>query len=338
MVDINLIGDDQAQFEGEETEKEKEKEFQESYESDMNEPTPSSFIGGSSIDDSDYTRMISRGGSKKLVYILAACGIILIAAVAWFMFQPGKGKKTASYEPPVTTLSDTETTTFEDSASGFNFEPEPSVIPPTTLAPALRERILKSNRGIGTVNNVLNLIPSNINFTMISYSDGKFLVEFLAASDADINQVNSQLQQNMYAANVNLLSKEDRTIQNRRLRQALVNGNVNMNQATGESNPQEPTFLSATDFQNQLSSMCQQAGLTIKQFDTGREKAEGEFMILPIKFKATGQKSNIYTFLQQLVSSNLNVSFSKISLIAKEVDLSNPDFTLLLNIGLYRMI
>lgn len=335
MVDINLIGDDQAQFEGEEN----EKEFQESYESDLNEPTPSSYMGGNHIDDSDYTRMISRGGSKKLVYILAACGVILLAAVAWFMFQPGKGKKSTTYEPPMTTLSDTETTTFEDTSSSFTLEPDPAAIIPTTqLAPALRDKILRSHRGINTVNNVLNTIPSNISFTMISYSDGKFLVEFLAASDADINQVNSQLQQNLYAANVNLLSKEDRTIQNRRLRQALVNGNVNIDQATGESNPQEPTYLSSTDLQNQLTNMCRQAGLTIKQFDSGREKAEGEFMVLPIKFKAAGQKSNIFAFLQQLVSSNINISFSKISLIAKDVSLSNPDFTLLLNIGLYRMI
>ncbi|UCE05863.1 MAG: hypothetical protein JSW07_20105, partial [bacterium] len=109
MVDINLIGDDQAQFEGEEN----EKEFQESYESDLNEPTPSSYLDSGHIADSDYTRMISRGGSKKLVYILAACSIILLAAVAWFIFQPGKGMKITS-EPPKTTLSETETTTFED--------------------------------------------------------------------------------------------------------------------------------------------------------------------------------------------------------------------------------
>ena len=335
MVDINLIGDDQAQFEGEEN----EKEFQESYESDLNEPTPSGYMGGNHIDDTDYTRMINRGGSKKLVYILAACGIILIAAVAWFMFQPGKGKKSTTYEPPMTTLSETETPTFEDTLSALNLEPDPTTMIPTTqLAPALRDKILRSHRGINTVNDVLNTIPSNISFTMISYSDGKFLVEFLAASDADINQVNSQLQQNLYAANVSLLSKEDRTIQNRRLRQALVNGNVNIDQATGESNPQEPTYLSSTDLQNQLTNMCRQAGLTIKQFDSGREKAEGEFRVLPIKFKAAGQKSNIFAFLQQLVSSNINISFSKIALIAKDVSLSNPDFTLLLNIGLYRMI
>lgn len=326
MVDINLIGDDQAQFEGEK----QEEEFQESYESDLNEPAPSSYTDGGHGDDADYTRMISQGSSKKLVYILGACGIILLAVVAWFLFQPGKGKKAASIEQPMTTR--------EDTSSAINLEPEPTTIATMTLAPALREKIVKSNRGMRTVNDVLNSIPTNINFTMISYSDGKFLVEFLAASDADINQVNSQLQQNLDTANLNLISKEDRTIQNRRLRQALVNGNVNVSQAAGEvNNPQEPAYLNATDLQNQLSNICRQAGLTIGQFDSGQEKAENEFMIVPIKFKATGQKSNILAFLQQLISSNINISFSKISLITKEVDLSNPNITLLLNIGLYRL-
>jgi hypothetical protein len=334
MVDINLIGDDQSQFEGEEN----EKEFQESYESDLNEPAPSSYVGSGHIDDSDYSRVLSRGGSKKIVYILAACSIILLAVVAWFIFQPGKGKKT-TYEPPVTTFSEPETTTYEDTSGALNFETEANVIPTSPLSPALRERIVKSYRGINTVSNILNAIPSNINFTMISYSDGKFLLEFLSAGDADINHVNSQLQQTLYSANVNLLSKDNRNIQSRQFRQALVNGNVDINQSPGElNNPQEPIYLSSADLQNQLASICQQAGLTIKQFDAGLEKADGQFMILPIKFKATGQKSHISAFLQQLINANINISFSKISLIANEADLSDPKITLLLNIGLYRMI
>jgi len=233
------------------------------------------------------------------------------------------------------------TTTFEDTSNAFSLEPETNIIPTTTtsLAPALREKIVKSHRGISTVSDILNTIPSNINFTMISYSDGKFLLEFLASGDADINHVNSQLQQNLYSADVKLLSKENRNVQSRLLHQALVNGNVDFNQSTGElSNPQEPTYLSSTDIKNQLSDICQQAGLTIKQFDAGLEKADGEFVILPIKFKAVGKKDNILAFLQQLLHANINISFSKISLIANEIDLTNPNVTLLLNIGLYRMI
>ncbi len=114
---------------------------------------------------------------------------------------------------------------------------------------------------------------------------------------------------------------------------------MNINQGGSElTNPQEPTYLSSTDLQNQISNISRQAGLTIKQFDAGREKAEGGFMILPIIFKARGQKSNILSFLQQLNSANLNISFAKISLIANEAELTDPNITLLLNIGLYRVI
>lgn len=331
MVDINLIGDDQTQFEGEES----EKEFQESYESDLNEPTPSSFMGSSHIDDADYTRMISRGSSKKLVYILAACSVILLAAVAWFIFQPGKSKK-LSYEPPPTALTEPETTTFEDTSNAYNPAPETNIIPTATLSPGLRDRVVKSHRGISTVSNILNTIPSNVNFTMISYSDGEFLLEFLTGGDAEINTVSSQIQQTLASADVKLLSKENRTVQNRSFRQALVNGNVNISQGAEISNPQEPTFYGSNDLKNQVANICQQAGLTLKQFDAGREKSEGEFMILPIIFKATGQKSNVLSFLQQLSSANLNISFAKISLIADETELINPNITLLMNIGLYR--
>jgi hypothetical protein len=337
MVDINLIGDDQTQFEGDEN----EKDFQENYESDLNEPTPSSgYMGGGNIDDSDYARMMNRGGSKKFVYILAASSIILLLAVAWFLFQPGKQKKQLPTMEPMTPLTETEPPPYVDSTQTFNYEePETNIVPVTNLAPALRDKIVNSQRGINTVSDILNTIPSNINFTMLSYNDGKFLIEFLAPGDADINQVSSQLQQNLYAATVNLISKENRNVQNRMLRQALLNGNVNLGQSRGgTTNPQEPSYLNQADLQNQLTNICRQAGLAIKQFDAGRERAEGEFMVLPIKFKAVGQKSRILAFLQQLLSSNINISYSKIALIANEVDMTNPDITLVLNIGLYRMI
>ncbi len=334
MVDINLIGDDQTRFEGEE--KEKEKEFHESFETELNEPAPISYTSTSHIDDNDYTRVINRGGSKKLVYILAACSIILLAVAAWVIFKPHKSNK-RTYEPPPSVLSEIENAAQADTSAAFNFQPDTSRFPSVSLSPALRDRVVKAHRGINTVNNIINTIPSDINFTMISYSDGTFLVEFLAGGDADINNLNAQLQQNLYSGDVKLLSKENRTVQNRQFRQALVNGNVNMSQ-TDVANPQEPSYLSAADLQNQIAGIARQAGLTLKQFDAGREKAEGGFMILPIMFKANGQKSNILSFLQQLSAANLNISFSKIALIANEAELTNPNITLLLNIGLYRTI
>lgn len=334
MVDINLIGDDQTQFEGEEN----EKEYKDSYESDLNEPATSNYMGSGHFDDSDFTRGINRGGSKKFIYILAAFSIILLAVVAWLLFQPGKTQKTVT-EPPISALTEPGTPALEDTSQGFGLQHDAGITPTPTLPPMLRDKIVNTQRGINTVSNILNMIPSNINFTMISYSDGKFLLEFLANADADINNVSNQLQQNLYAADVKLLSKESRTIQSRQLRQALVNGSVNISQATSSmGNPQEPVYLNSTDLKNQLSNLCRQSGLAIKQFDSGNEKAEGEFMVLPIMFKAMGQKGNILTFLQQLSNANINISFSKISLIANGVDLSDPNITLLMNIGLFRSI
>lgn len=331
MVDINLIGDDQAQQEGEEN----EKDFRDTYESDIDEPTPSHYMGSGHIDDSDYTKVISRGGSKKLVYILAACSIILLAVVAYFMFQPGKSKKPV-FEPTTTVP---EPKIVEDTTQAFSFEPTSDMVSTQPILPALRDKIVKSHKGINTVRDILNTIPSNINFTMITYSDGKFLFEFLAASDADIENVNNQLKQNLYSANINLVSKDNRNIQRRQLRQALVNGDVDLNQITsGLTSPQEPAYLSSSELQNQLSNICRQSGLTIKQFDAGLEKSDGDFMDLPIKFKAVGSKDNILAFLQQLLSQNINISFSKISLIANDVGMTDSNITLLLNMELYRLI
>jgi len=323
MVDINLIGDDQTDFEGEE----KKREFQNTYETDSNEPTPSSYTSRGTMEDADYT--LGRGRSKKTIYLLVFSSIILLAVVVYFLLQQGKGKKAI----PETTATQNETLTVDDT-SGFGLDNQPGTAMGIALDPSLREKITTNYRGINTVNKIIKTIPANVNFTMISYSDGKFLLEFLANSDADINNVNSQLQQSLAPSEINLLSKETRSIQNKQVRQALVNGNVNLNQSLGDITiSQEPTYLSTTELKTQLTAICQQAGLSIKQYDSGLEKSEGAFRISPIKFQAVGQKANVLAFLQQLLNQNLNISFSKISLI----NLHEANITLVLNINLYRM-
>lgn len=326
MVDINLIGDDQTDFEGEE----KKREFQNTYEPDSNEPPPSSYMNRGTLDDADYASVLGRGRSKKTIYFLVFSSIVLLGVVGYFLLQQGKGRRAT----PDMTATQSDLLAVDDTSGGFGLDSQPGTTPGVALDPALREKITTNFRGINTVNNVIKAIPANVNFTMISYSDGKFLLEFLANSDADINTVNGQLKQSLAPSEISLLSKETRSIQNRQVRQALVNGNVNLNQSLGEMTiSREPTFLTTADLKNQLTSICQQAGLSIKQYDSGLEKNEGAFRISPIKFQAVGQKANVLAFLQQLLNQNLNISFSKISLI----NLHESNITLVLNINLYRM-
>ena len=331
MVDINLIGDDQTQDEGEKG----KQDFQNTFESDVNEPTPSSYMGRGSIDDSEFPGMTPRGGSKKTVYLLVFSIAALLLVVAYFIFQPGKNNKSTRQATP----SLTENRTNMDSSGAYISGSESSLTPTATLSPVIRERVAKTQRGLNTVTEIMNTVPSNVNFTMISYSDGKFLLEFLASGDPDINNLNSQLQRNLSPAEVKLLSKDIRTIQKRQFRQALVNGDINVNQSASDVNiTQAPSYLTSNELQAQLSNICQQAGLVIKQYNSGVEKSDGQLMLLPVQFRAIGQKSNILSFFQQLLSQNINISFAKITLIANDVDLSDLKITLVLNINLYRAI
>jgi len=326
MVDINLIGDDQTDFEGEE----KKREFQNTYEPQSNEPPHSSYMNRGSMDDTDYASALRINRPKKTIYFLVFSSLVLLGIVGYFLLQQGKGTKPTTETP---SMQD-GFLDADDTSGGFGLETQPGTATGIALDPALREKIITTSRGFNTINSVIKTIPANVNFTMISYSDGKFLLEFLANSDADINNVNNQLKQSLASAEINLLSKENRSIRNRQVRQALVSGNVSLSQVPGDVTvSREPTYLSVAELKNQLTTICQQTGLSIKQYDAGLEKSEGVFRINPIKFRATGQKANVLTFLQQLQNQNLNVSFSTISLI----NLHESNITLVLNINSYRM-
>jgi len=327
MVDINLIGDDQTQFEGEEN----DKDHQNNFESDVNEPDRGSYMSDSGIDGSEYSNYMNRGGSKKVVYILIGGCIILLFIVGYFLIFSGKNEEqdTSQYlsgQPAV-----------EDTVETINLENDSAAL--SSLSPALRDRLLKSQKGISTVSNIITTVPEAVNFTMITYNDGKFLVEFLANTDNAINNLNSDLKQKLYSSEMKILSRNRRTIQGRPYRQALMNGNVNMGSDLVESNTiQEPTYLNSDELKNQLSTICSQTGLKLRQFDVGKNKSDGEFQVVPIKFRAVGIKTSILNFLQQVIDENVNINFSKISLIANDVDLSDSNITLVLNIELYQVI
>jgi hypothetical protein len=197
--------------------------------------------------------------------------------------------------------------------------------------------MVKSQVGINTVEQIVNTIPANVDFTMITYSDGKFLSEILAKQSSDIENVGRLLGQKFTTADVKILSRDTRNVKGIQYHQALINGSLDQKEATSAIKPvQQPRFLTAEQFQQRIKAICQESGLTIKQFDVGAEKSEATLSIQPIKFRAFGLKANATNLLRQILEENLNVSLSKISLIANDVDVSNPYNTLVINIGLFK--
>jgi len=330
MVDINLIGDDQDQFDDD-----NEKDFQDTYNSESNEFDQGSYMKGGAMDNQDYTKVIRRGGSKTGVYILFIIVIVLLAVTAYILFKPEKTGEIAQPEQPLIT----ETQLDEDTARtniGQTDEFDSS-LPSDTITPELKEKVIQAQIGINTVEQIVNTIPANVDFTMITYSDGKFLSELLARRDNDIDNVSTLLKQKISSANIKILSRDKRSLKDKQYYQALINGSLNQDEMTGVENiAQQPMFLSSAEFRQRLTTMCQESNLTVKQFDVAGEKSVGGLIIQPIIFRAFGLKANATSMLNRILSENLNISFSKISLIANDIDLSNPYIALVMNIELYR--
>lgn len=324
MVDINLIGDDQTQDDGDKG----KQDFKNSFESEYNEPTPSTLDGRGGLDEMEFPGLPrQRSSNKKTVSLLVVASVVLLALVGYFFMKSGQGKKGPA--SVAQGRSATDTTSFLSGADRSMMG----------LSPALKDRIVNTQRGINTITQIVNTIPANVNCTMVSYSDGTFLLEVLATGDPDINSLNSQLQRALAPAEVRLLSKDVRTIQRKQLRQALMSGDVKLAQdASTISVAQPPAYLSSAELQARLAQICQQAGLTVRQYSAGLEKNEGQFLIAPIQFRGQGPKSSVLAFFQQVLNQNLNVTFSKIVLIGSNVDLSDQNITLVLNINLYRLI
>ena len=147
--------------------------------------------------------------------------------------------------------------------------------------------------------------------------------------------MNRLLEQRFSNAEVKTVSRDTRNIKGTLYFQALINGNLTQME-THRAAAVQPQFLTSEQFRQRITALCQEAGLTIKQFEAGSEKREANLFLQPIKFRAFGLKAKATTLLRQIMDENLNVSFSKISLIANDVDSSNPYISLVINIGLYR--
>ena len=327
MVDINLIGDDQDQFEDD-----NEKDFNDNYNSDSNDFDQSSYMKGGAMDNQDYTKVIRKGGSKAGVYILFIIVIVLLAVVAYILFKPGKPGEITQPDLPLITE-----TQYEEDTTGITIDQEDdfdSSLPSETITPELKEKVIESQVGINTIGQIENTIPANVDFTMITYSDGKFLSELLATNEGDIDNVKTQLDQRLNSVTIKVLSRDKRNVKGKQYYQALINGSLNQDGMSGAT--QQPVFLSSEEFRQKLTMMCQESNLTVKQCDVAAEKREGNLFVQPIKFRAFGLKTDATSILEQILAENLNISFSKISLIANDIDLSNPYIALVMNIELYR--
>lgn len=322
MVDINLLGDDKYQNEGDE----ESSNFSQTYSTDPKELTSDSHLSDSDLHSNMYDRSYTRSGSKKSFFVIAGIVALAILLIAYLLynFSRDNASKTKTLTGDITTSGKIPTTDVVVESEIPTVEP--------ALTPFVRQMVTSTQNGINTVETILTSIPQNLNFTMIQYQDGNFLTEVIGRSSADISQLNNQLQQTG-TGQVKLLSQEQKNYQGTNYQQALLNGAISRSET---ALLREPTYLNVTNIKSDLQASCTQSGLNLKQFEVKKEASSSGYSRIPVFFRAVGTKQAALAFLTDIKNKNLNVNLSKIVLVGSEKLTSQDTINLILNMEVYQ--
>lgn len=327
MKDINLLGEDKFQNEGDDD----SENFSQTYSSDSKELTSDSNVADSDMHSNYYDKSYTRSSSKKATYIIGALFVIAAFIIGYLLYKFTSDKS----DFPATTESDISAPDRE-SSSALDTPTETGIIEAESAVnlPAFeRELISATQKGVSAIESINALVPQNVNFTVIRYSDGNFLAEMLGNSSEDLTRIQENLLNASVTDNVNILSQEAKNVNGVNYQKALINGVV-----TGGSGMamRRPEYLDVNSVKERFSQYCEEEGMRLKQFDIKSEVAATEFTKIPVMFKATGGKGAAVSFLKKLVDNNINVNLSKIVLIQRVP--GESDVNLILNMDVYTPI
>lgn len=342
MVDINLIGDDQTQFEPDEN----EREFQDAYGGEPEDFSQDTFMRSDTFDTTDYGSMLKKRKSKTGVIVLFIIVMGLLAATAYVLFKPSKTQQLASQNANVMP-EEVEAIPVDSAVSPAQVPPgdlgtSPSgesniAANPSTIPANVLNLIKKSYNGYQSINTLVNSLPASINFTSISYyNDGKVLFEILSADKSAIDNIDALLRQRMPGAKISMVSTGIRSIKGHQYYQAILTGELSSYQTAGPAIASSPRYLSSDEMTQLLNRLAEKNRVKIVQITPGKNKISENVALLPITVRITGLKDNLLRTLGSIIDENVNVSFVKILLIARETELGNPQMTLVLNVDLFQ--
>lgn len=344
MVDINLIGDDQTQFEPDEN----EKEFQDAYGGEGEDFSQDSFMRSDTFDTTDYSNMIKKGGSKTGVIILFIIVVGLLAATAYVLFKPSKTQQVASMDTGVLPEEvEMQEVPPEDSAASGNLanlqepsnqgtQPAASTTAPVTIPSTVLDLIAKSYSGFRSINQLVNSLPPTVNFTIITYNDGKVLFELLSNDQTSISDIDAILNQKIPGAKITSVSHGIKNIKGRQYFQAILKGELITPQSAGASVTSTPRYLTFDEMQQLITRVAGEKRVRLLEIQQGTSKIENGVSVLPLTMRISGLKDNLLQTMKGVLDENVNLSFVKISLVAKELEIGNPQMTLILNVNLFQ--
>lgn len=297
-----------------------------------------------------------KSSSNSRIYILAFIGLIIVVAlVVYFMSRSNSVEpdefaalndpnilntpleetpleETPLEKPQDDISSETPTETFQtnEEAGVSDFSNTRPTVDLSSLTPFEREIRISSYLGKLTIDGVANALGGNAVVTLVRFSNNSFLVELVAGSTSEINQIASNISANTGTSDIRVISQESTSIQGRSVVKALLSGTVDVNSAPAIMNANSG---STADFSSWVRSAAQANQLSVKNL---AESAGSEANSIQIILQ--GSLSSALGFLNAFEDVSSDILVEKISLINNDLSASSANsVSLVMVVKKYRM-
>lgn len=255
------------------------------------------------------------GPSKKKfgIYALLFASIIAISALVyyWFVLRP-TGDEKPFFPPPdqiAETTTDAEVPDKDATVGGETVADD--------LTAFDKDVLISIQGGVSIIQGINNLLPDDVNISMLTYHGDQSLTIQCVAHSADKLNSFFQALQSEFPGTTMKSNVDHRVVGGQTVRRMTIS-------ASGFE-LQQPTYatkvemLDVSQLKSRMEQLATTAGIKISSVSGGTRSFSGaEIVRTPISIRMSGPLNAELSFLNDLATTGLNIKFSKVMLLSSE--------------------
>ncbi len=182
---------------------------------------------------------------------------------------------------------------------------------------------------------MLQVLPEDVNFTLLSFTGGRFLIEYVAPTRTAALAFPDMISNSLPVEQTRILTQEQVTADGQSLQKVLLQGSVALGSLAAPEKPVQ--YLDIAGLRRAVARLARSSGLRLRSVETRQGLVDDGFELIPIDFRFSGKKANAASFLGALGQAGLNLRLGKLVLVSTDRrGLSDEEVNLALNANLFR--
>jgi hypothetical protein len=283
-------------------------------------------------------------GSRASVFLVVGFLVVVLAVILFWQLQGDEGGETVPGEPTVAeevgtpggeptgqTEAVTEGVAEEVPGQPETTEPEPVRTAPGSAPAYAVESAAISAAAVGA----LRAFPEDLNFTLISFTGDRFLIEYVGASEAAALSFPDILRGALPVEELRVLAQEQVAANGQSLQKVLLQGSVSAMELGAPRGSIE--YLDLTGVRRAVTRLARSNGMVLRGVESRPGLVDDGFELTPLDFRLLGKKANAAAFLDALGQSGINLRIGKVVLVSSDRrGLSDEEVNLAINANVYQ--